>query len=247
MVTSYVVIASWAEMSTSYVGELGRRQRVLFPQTFPHVYPKRVFSATHPGTGIGTRRCRTIRYASIAVSEIVPRPRPSYSKFVIKWPMNRVTEKLVDYLRSLPDALVERTVEHICGVRCWFVYPAVLSAIQYMNSVNNPPGPATSRMPGWARWRTSRRTSCRRTADHIRRTSCRRTADPLADFITFWGLRAVRFTDAAHTEKMVDMETASVGIAVGGSEGANRVVAVVLEGCVRAMTVLVGTRGLHET
>lgn len=51
--------------------------------------------------------------------------------------MNRVTEKLVDYLRSLPDSLVERMVEHIRVVRCWFVYPSVLSEIHYMNPIEN--------------------------------------------------------------------------------------------------------------
>ncbi|CAD7924264.1 unnamed protein product [Amoebophrya sp. A120] len=60
-----------------------------------------------------------------------------YSKMLIKWPANIVTPELVDYLRSIPTTVLDRMVEEIHRVRCWFVYPSVLAEIHYSNPVEN--------------------------------------------------------------------------------------------------------------
>jgi len=49
----------------------------------------------------------------------------------------KVTSHLVDYLRSIPLGIVDRMVAKIHEVRCWFVYPSILSEIHYSNPDDN--------------------------------------------------------------------------------------------------------------
>ncbi|MCO5614169.1 hypothetical protein L7F22_068450 [Adiantum nelumboides] len=45
-----------------------------------------------------------------------------YREFSIKWPSSRISEELLDYLYSIPDADIERMLERARAVRCLFVY-----------------------------------------------------------------------------------------------------------------------------
>lgn len=45
------------------------------------------------------------------------------SEFVIKWPVSRIDESLVEFLANVPLPVVERYVEAAKRVRCWYLYP----------------------------------------------------------------------------------------------------------------------------
>merc|ERR1712096_504970 len=45
------------------------------------------------------------------------------TEFVIKWPMSKIDDTLVDFLRALPLEVVERYREAARRVRCWYLYP----------------------------------------------------------------------------------------------------------------------------
>merc|ERR1712008_376320 len=45
------------------------------------------------------------------------------SSFVIKWPMENVGDKLIEFLAQLPDSVVESYMESGRAHRCWYVYP----------------------------------------------------------------------------------------------------------------------------
>ncbi|GAB2224386.1 hypothetical protein Drorol1_Dr00005142 [Drosera rotundifolia] len=45
-----------------------------------------------------------------------------YSQISIKWPSTHIGPKLLDYLKSIPDEMIEKLIEHGRRVRCLFVY-----------------------------------------------------------------------------------------------------------------------------
>ena len=52
-----------------------------------------------------------------------------YSGIVVKWPAHRITPKLLYYLRSIPDVVVDRMMRRIRELRCWWMYPSQISEI----------------------------------------------------------------------------------------------------------------------
>lgn len=51
------------------------------------------------------------------------------TKWLIKWPMRRVDDGLLDYLRAVPMGTVESMLDHSRRDRCWYIYPP--SALDY--------------------------------------------------------------------------------------------------------------------
>lgn len=45
------------------------------------------------------------------------------TRFVIKWPSTQVGPQLLSYLRSLPNTTVQRYMDEVRRVRCWYFYP----------------------------------------------------------------------------------------------------------------------------
>jgi len=45
------------------------------------------------------------------------------TRFVIKWPTERIDGRFVEYLRSLPDEVVQAYMDEAKRVRCWYFYP----------------------------------------------------------------------------------------------------------------------------
>jgi len=49
--------------------------------------------------------------------------------WLVKWPMRRVDDGLLEYLRSVPLSTLESMRQSLAGDRCWYVYPP--SALDY--------------------------------------------------------------------------------------------------------------------
>jgi len=45
------------------------------------------------------------------------------TRFVIKWPSTQIGPQLINYLRSLPDNLVQEYMDEAKRIRCWYFYP----------------------------------------------------------------------------------------------------------------------------
>lgn len=50
--------------------------------------------------------------------------------FIIKWPMSEVGDGLLDFLRQLPDEVLEAYMDRSRQNRCWYVYPPLLHEIE---------------------------------------------------------------------------------------------------------------------
>jgi len=55
--------------------------------------------------------------------------------FVIKWPMSKVGDELMEALRALPDDNLERYMASVRKHRCWYVYPSLLHEIHQSRGV----------------------------------------------------------------------------------------------------------------
>lgn len=49
--------------------------------------------------------------------------------FVIKWPMGRVGDELLDHLKRLPEALLDEYTLEARRQRCWYVYPPLMQEV----------------------------------------------------------------------------------------------------------------------
>lgn len=45
------------------------------------------------------------------------------TRFVIKWPSTQIGPQLINYLRSLPESLVQEYMDEAKRIRCWYFYP----------------------------------------------------------------------------------------------------------------------------
>lgn len=53
------------------------------------------------------------------------------SSFVVKWPMEDVGDRLIDYLESQPDDVIEEYMANSRRLRCWYVYPPLLHELTF--------------------------------------------------------------------------------------------------------------------
>lgn len=67
------------------------------------------------------------------------------TRFVIKWPSTKIGIELLDYLRSLPDSVVQSYMDEIERVRCWYFYPAKPLDVRYNLQVKHNICPAEQR------------------------------------------------------------------------------------------------------
>lgn len=59
----------------------------------------------------------------------------NYSQISIKWPSTHIGPKLLDYLKSIPDEMIEKLIEHGRRVRCLFVYAQESQACSAINGI----------------------------------------------------------------------------------------------------------------